>query len=47
VSRDVIFEGRSFKRSLESRDNIEEVSETQIDVSWEHRLRCQVHQFQG
>jgi hypothetical protein len=34
VSRDVRFEeGRAFRRSLESRDNIEEVPETQIDVS--------------
>jgi len=34
VSRDVRFEeGRDFKRSLESRNSIEEVVETQIDVS--------------
>jgi hypothetical protein len=34
VSRDVRFEeGRAFRRSLESRDSIEEVPETQIDVS--------------
>jgi hypothetical protein len=34
VSRDVRFEeGRGFRRSLESRDSIEEVPETQIDVS--------------
>jgi hypothetical protein len=34
VSRDVRFEeGRSFRRSLESRDSTEEVLETQIDVS--------------
>ena len=34
MSRDVRFEeGRAFRRSLESRDNIEEVPETQIDVS--------------
>jgi hypothetical protein len=33
VSKDVRFEeGRAFRRSLESRDSIEEVSETQIDV---------------
>jgi hypothetical protein len=33
VSRDVRFEeGRALKRSLESRDSIEEVPETQIDV---------------
>jgi hypothetical protein len=34
VSRDFRFEeGRAFRRSLESRDSIEEVLETQIDVS--------------
>jgi hypothetical protein len=34
VSRDVRFEeGRAFRRSLESRDSIEEDAETQIDVS--------------
>jgi hypothetical protein len=34
VSRDVRFEeGRAFRRSLESRDSIEEVPETQMDVS--------------
>jgi hypothetical protein len=34
VSRDVRFEeGRDFRRSLESRNSIEEVVETQIDVS--------------
>jgi hypothetical protein len=34
VSRDVRFEeGRAFRRSLESRDNVEEFPETQIDVS--------------
>jgi hypothetical protein len=34
VSRDVRFEeGRAFRRSLESRDSIEEILETQIDVS--------------
>jgi hypothetical protein len=33
VSRDVRFEeGRAFRRSLESRDSIEEVMETQIGV---------------
>jgi hypothetical protein len=34
VSKDVRFEeGRALRRSLESRDNIEEVSKIQIDVS--------------
>jgi hypothetical protein len=33
VSRDVQFEGRDFKRTLNSRDSIEEVPETRIDVS--------------
>jgi hypothetical protein len=33
VSIDVIFkEGRAFRRSLKSRDSVEDISETQIDV---------------
>jgi hypothetical protein len=45
VSRDVRFEeGRAFRRSLESRDSIEEVSETQIDVLEGAQPQ---HQFQG
>jgi hypothetical protein len=48
VSRDVIFEeGRAFRRSLKSRDNIEEVSETHIDVSGSTASGVKYTSFRG